>query len=169
MVCCLPCLARRTQSTFFIFPKIKASDGLPNGVSTYFSVLPSKISGSSRPVPPIIPIFTAAVVAAPEAMSARGRRLLRAGCSARRGVPGPPGSASSSPPPLDWLPAPSGHPSSIPLSRDQTRGLTFAVLRSFRLFAPGYNKRAHDNGDGGVVQRAIVLLHILGAHFNELT
>lgn len=29
---------------------------LPKGVSTYFSVLPSKISGSSRPVPPIIPI-----------------------------------------------------------------------------------------------------------------
>ena len=43
-------------------------DTLPNGVSTYFSVLPSKISGSSRPVPPIIPIFTAAGVA-PEDMS----------------------------------------------------------------------------------------------------
>ena len=29
----------------------------PNGVSTAFSVLPSMISGSSSPVPPMIPIL----------------------------------------------------------------------------------------------------------------
>jgi hypothetical protein len=49
-------LARRMQSKPPIVPSISTSEGLPNGVDTVFSVRPSRISGSSRPDPPIIPI-----------------------------------------------------------------------------------------------------------------
>lgn len=50
-------LAKRTQSTPPIFPSISTSDGFPNGVVTDVSFRFSKMSGSSSPVPPIIPIY----------------------------------------------------------------------------------------------------------------
>jgi len=49
-------LANRTQLTPLIFPSISTSDGLPNGVVRDISLRSSKMSGSSSPVPPIIPI-----------------------------------------------------------------------------------------------------------------
>lgn len=44
-------------------PQTSASEGLPKGVSTNFSVRLWKMSGLSRPVPPMIPICTRARLA----------------------------------------------------------------------------------------------------------
>lgn len=52
------CVVQKIHNQLFFFLQIKASGGLLNGVSTYFSVPPSKTSESSKAFLPIILIIT---------------------------------------------------------------------------------------------------------------